>query len=121
LEGQHFKKNGTLTALSEQNLVDCSFIFGNLGCDGGYVSQAFEYIKINRGIDTEETYPYSAEVNLILINLKYMFYPSTLLNGNELLRQIFFLSHFPYFVKKLNQEKKDVTFNFLTVEQFIIL
>jgi hypothetical protein len=66
LEGQHFKKNGTLTVLSEQNLVDCSFVFGNLGCDGGYVSQAFEYIKINRGIDTEETYPYSAEVNLIL-------------------------------------------------------
>jgi len=94
LEGQHFKKNGTLTVLSEQNLVDCSFVFGNLGCDGGYVSQAFEYIKINRGIDTEETYPYSAEVNLIL--------ELTLKRLNKFSLDLIV----PIFLNKLNKELK---------------
>ncbi|XWS16856.1 hypothetical protein CRYUN_Cryun33cG0016600 [Craigia yunnanensis] len=51
---------GKLISLSEQQLLDCSTNGENRGCNGGLMMNAFDYVMQNRGITTEENYPYLA-------------------------------------------------------------
>ena len=60
VESHHQRKTGQLVELSPQNLIDCTRNYSNLGCMGGYVDEAFEYIK-NNGINAETTYPFQSK------------------------------------------------------------
>ncbi|XP_033877529.3 digestive cysteine proteinase 2-like [Acipenser ruthenus] len=59
LEGALFLKTGSQVVLSQQMLVDCTWGFGNNGCDGGEEWRAYEWVMKHGGIATAESYgPY---------------------------------------------------------------
>ena len=45
-----------LKAFSEQSLIDCSWGYGNNGCNGGESERAYKWIIENGCIPTEESY-----------------------------------------------------------------
>jgi cathepsin L len=50
----------SLVRLSEQQCVDCSLNYGNLGCSGGWMENCWKYYIAFGGEDTEASYPYTA-------------------------------------------------------------
>ena len=62
LEGLHYIKNKKLVSFSDQQMIDCSALYGNQGCDGGLMTLAFQYTA-DYGIEPEKGYEYAAKVN----------------------------------------------------------
>lgn len=62
LEGAYQIKNGKLNSYSEQELVSCDTggIFGDKGCNGGLMDNAFKWVKSNGGLCSETAYPYTS-------------------------------------------------------------
>ncbi len=59
LESAYFIKTGTLPNLSVQQIVDCSYSYGNHGNNGGMYTYSWTYIH-DSGLTTESAYPYTA-------------------------------------------------------------
>jgi cathepsin L len=65
LEGAYFVKYNKLSSFSEQQLVDCDNHKNggkDMGCNGGLMDNAFEWIDKNNGLCTEADYPYTSGV-----------------------------------------------------------
>lgn len=61
LEGAYFVKHGKLPSplgFSEQQLVSCDTT--DNGCNGGLMDDAFQWAEKNKGLCTEESYPYTS-------------------------------------------------------------
>lgn len=74
IESYNYKTNGKLLNFSEQQLVDCAYLYFGYtgtqadGCDGGFMTDAFQYQKA-KGIALASSYPYTSSSSGIVSNL----------------------------------------------------
>lgn len=58
IESAHWLKYGSLYTLSEQQVVSCDKV--DAGCNGGWMDDAYTFVKGNGGITTTASYPYTS-------------------------------------------------------------
>jgi C1A family cysteine protease len=76
LEGLYFINDGTLISFSEQQLIDCSSSYGNQGCNGGLMDDAFKYVEA-KGIMRESDYGYLAKSGTCKYNVSKTVFKNT--------------------------------------------
>jgi C1A family cysteine protease len=64
MESAHYILTNNLVSLSEQNLVSCSFLQGNLGCNGGWYYNAWKYAN-KKALESEADYPYTSGTTMV--------------------------------------------------------
>ena len=89
MEGAWAIYSGDLLSLSEQQLMDCSKRYGDFGCNGGLMDNAFEY-AIDYGMCSEEQDPYKGTTDTCMTpsldcdNVAKFSYCVDINSGNEL-------------------------------------
>jgi C1A family cysteine protease len=58
LEGAYAIKYRQLVEFSEQQFLDCAYVYNNFGCDGGNAYAAYAWLMTSNGLSTEKGYPY---------------------------------------------------------------
>jgi len=56
MESAYYLKTGTQIELSQQQIVDCTWGYGNRGCKGGYPYRALQWIMKHGGLATDDSY-----------------------------------------------------------------
>jgi len=81
LEGRAQIATGNLQQFSEQQLVDCDTEFGDMGCKGGLMDNAFTYLMQSKGACTEDSYGYKGRAKTCEIDSCTIGLPASQITG----------------------------------------
>jgi len=83
LEGRAQIATGNLQQFSEQQFVDCDTDFGDMGCRGGLMDNAFTYLMQSKGACTEESYGYKGKAGTCAIDSCTIGLPASQVTGYQ--------------------------------------
>jgi len=83
LEGRAQIATGQLQQFSEQQFVDCDTDFGDMGCRGGLMDNAFTYLMQSKGACTEDSYAYTGTAGTCAIDTCQIGLPAASVTGYQ--------------------------------------